>query len=67
MFFFKRFQARGYMSDHIKPLFNKAIARAQHYSGPTDRATNDENMVILHLVCVCVCLVCLVCVLSVCA
>ena len=37
------------MSDHIKPLFIKAIARAQRYSGPTDRATNDENTVILHL------------------
>ena len=47
--FFKRLQARGYKSDHIKPLFNKAIARAQRYSGPTDRATNDENMVILLL------------------
>ena len=48
-FFFKRLQARGYKSDHIKPLFNKATARAQRYSGPTDRATNDENTVILHL------------------
>ena len=47
--FFQRLQARGYKSDHIKPLFIKAIARAQRYSGPTDRATNDENTVILHL------------------
>ena len=49
-FFSKRLQAHGYKSDHIKPLFIKAIARAQCYSGPTDRATNDENTVILlHL------------------
>ena len=47
--FFKRLQARGYKSDHIKPLFHKAIARAQCYSGPTDRATNDHTLVILHL------------------
>ena len=47
--FFKRLQARGYKSDQIKPLFNKAIARAQRYSGPTNRATNDNNTVILHL------------------
>ena len=47
--FFQRLQARGYKSDHIKPLFIKAIACAQRYSGPTNRATNDENMVILHL------------------
>ena len=47
--FFKRLQARGYKSDHIKPLFNKAIARAQRYSRPTNRATNDNNTVILHL------------------
>ena len=47
--FFKRPQARGYKSDQIKPLFNKAIARAQRYSGPTNRATNDNNTVILHL------------------
>ena len=47
--FFKRLQARGYKSDHIKPLFNKAIARAQRYSGPTNRATSDENTVILNL------------------
>ena len=43
--FFKRLQARGYKSDHIKPLFNKAIARAQRYSGPTNRVTSDENTV----------------------
>ena len=47
--FFKRLQARGYKSDQIKPLFNKAIARAERYSGPTNRATNDNNTVILHL------------------
>ena len=47
--YFKRLQARGYKSDQIKPLFNKAIARAQRYSGPTNRATNDNNTVILHL------------------
>ena len=46
---FKRLQARGYKSDHIKPLFNKAIACAKRYSGPTNRATNDNNTVILHL------------------
>ena len=33
----------------MKPLFLKAIARAQRYSGPTNRATNDENTVILRL------------------
>ena len=48
-YFFQRLQARGYKSDHIKPLFNKAIACAQCYSGPTDRATNDQTSVILHL------------------
>ena len=47
--FFKRLQARGYKSDHIKPLFYKAIAHAQCYSGPTNRATYDKNTVILHL------------------
>ena len=47
--FFKRLQARGYKSDQIKPLFNKAIACAQRYSRPTNRATNDNNTVILHL------------------
>ena len=47
--FFKRLQARGYNSDHPKPLFNKVIARAQRYSGPTNRATKDNNTVILHL------------------
>ena len=47
--FFKRLQACGYKSDQIKPLFNKAIARAQRYSGPTNRATSDNNTVILHL------------------
>ena len=47
--FFQRLQARGYKSDHIKPLSIKAIAPAQRYSGPTDRATNDKNTVILHL------------------
>ena len=47
--FFQRLQAHGYKSDHIKPLFIKAIAFAQRYSGPTDRVANDENTVILHL------------------
>ena len=47
--FFKRLQARGYKSDQIKPLFHKAIARAQCYSGPTDRVTNDQTLVILPL------------------
>ena len=47
--FFKRLQARGYKSDQIKPLFYKAIACAKCYSGPTDRATNDQTSVILHL------------------
>ena len=46
---FKKLQARGYKSDLIKPLFNRAIARAQSYSGPTDRTTTNDNTVILHL------------------
>ena len=34
--FFKQLQAQGYKSDQIKPLFYKAIAFSQCYSGPTD-------------------------------
>ena len=47
--FFKRLQAHGYKSDQIKPLFYKAIAHAQHYSGPTNMTNNDHTSVILHL------------------
>ena len=47
--FFKRLQARGYKIVQIKPLFNKAIARTQRYSGPTDMTKTDHTSVILHL------------------
>ena len=48
-FFFKRLQACGYKSDQIKPLFYKAIAHAQRYSGPTNTTNNDHTSIILHL------------------
>ena len=47
--FFKRLQACGYKSDQIKPLFYKAIAHAQQYSGPTNMTSNDHTSIILHL------------------
>ena len=47
--FFKRLQAHGYKSNHIKPLFYKAIAHAQRYSGPTNTTNNDHTSIILHL------------------
>ena len=47
--FFKRLQACRYKSDQIKPLFYKAIARAQRYSGPTNTTNNDHTSIILHL------------------
>ena len=47
--FFKRLQACGYKSDQIKPLFYKAIAHAQQYSGPTNTTNNDHTSIILHL------------------
>ena len=47
--FFKRLQARGYKSDQIKPLFYKAISRAERYSGPTNSTRNDHTSVIFHL------------------
>ena len=47
--FFKRLQAQGYKSNQIKPLFYKAIAHAQSYSGPLNTTNNDHTAVIFHL------------------
>ena len=48
-FFFKWLQARSYKSNQIKPLFFKAITRAQSYSGPSNTTNNDHTAVIFHL------------------
>jgi uncharacterized protein (DUF779 family) len=40
--FFKRLVARGYQPHHIKPLFEKAIQRAQAYTGPSE-TTNQTR------------------------
>ena len=47
--FFKRFQARGYKSNQIKPLFLKVITHAKSYSGPLNTTNNDHTAVIFHL------------------
>lgn len=48
--FFKRLIARGYKADKIRPLFYRAIARAQTYTGPADNTdSKDTSSIILHL------------------
>ena len=47
--FFQRLKARGYKADKLCPLFQRAIIRAQEYSGPSDTETKQTESVIFHL------------------
>ncbi len=49
--FFKRLIVRGYQAEKIRPLFQKAIARAQTHTGPTEEEDGQDPFVILHLQC----------------
>ena len=49
--FYHRLKARGYQDDKLLPLFNKAIARARIYTGPTNAIDNaaEDRPVFFHL------------------
>jgi hypothetical protein len=48
--FFRRLLARGYKANNLRPLFGRAIERAQAYTGPAHHNSDQaSNTVILHL------------------
>ena len=47
--FFRRLILRGYQADKIRPVFEKAIARAQTYTGPSEDDDARDPFVIFHV------------------